>query len=175
MGRNNKNRKAAKKQKEAQAAANPKQEETKQEASVSLKDQGNKAFIEHNYTTAEQLFTQAIQEDPKNHVCFSNRSATFCALKNYDKALEDAEMVIKLQPDWPKGYFRKGNALEQLLRYAEANQTYNLGLKVFFLLLQRSTEHFDYGDFPPFLLLRKTLLMLPCCRQVNPWQRSLLN
>ena len=36
------------------------------------------------------------------------------------KALNDAEMCIKLQPDWAKGYYRKGCALRELLREEEA-------------------------------------------------------
>ena len=36
------------------------------------------------------------------------------------KALEDADMCIKLQPEWAKGYYRKGCALRELLRDEEA-------------------------------------------------------
>lgn len=34
---------------------------------------GNKAFAENNFADAIQFYSQAIQEDPSNHVYFSNR------------------------------------------------------------------------------------------------------
>lgn len=36
------------------------------------------------------------------------------------KALEDADACIKLQPEWPKGWYRKGCVLRELLRDDEA-------------------------------------------------------
>jgi tetratricopeptide (TPR) repeat protein len=38
-------------------------------------------------------------------VCYSNRSLTFCLLKNYESALLDAEEVIRLAPEWSKVHF----------------------------------------------------------------------
>lgn len=55
-----------------------------------------------------------------DHLLFSNRSHAYNALDQYDKALEDAEKVVKMRPDWPKGFFRKGLALYGLGRYEEA-------------------------------------------------------
>jgi stress-induced-phosphoprotein 1 len=58
-----------------------------------LKDQGNKAFAAKDYDKAIELFSQAIQLDPQNHVLFSNRSAAKAGKKQWDQALEDAEQV----------------------------------------------------------------------------------
>jgi tetratricopeptide (TPR) repeat protein len=62
------------------------------------------------------------------HTLYSNRSAAYLSLKNYTSALSDAEAAIILAPSWPKGYVRKGQALEQLLRYHEAHRAYKQGL-----------------------------------------------
>ena len=51
---------------------------------------------------------------------FSNRSHAYASLDQFDKALGDAEKVVKMRPDWPKGFFRKGNALYGLGRYEDA-------------------------------------------------------
>lgn len=110
------------KKKEAQAAAAP--------APESLKDQGNKAYASQDYENAQRLYTAAIEEDSGNHVLYSNRSATHAALKDYTAALNDADKVIEMKGDWPKGYFRRGHALEQLLSYPEAYAAYNAGLKI---------------------------------------------
>ena len=56
-------------------------------------------------------FTQAIAIEPGNHVLYSNRSGAYASLKDYDKALEDAERTTELKPDWAKGWGRKGAAL----------------------------------------------------------------
>ena len=42
----------------------------------------------------------------------SNRSAALLQLRKSGKALEDAEQCIKRRPDWDKGFYRKGLALE---------------------------------------------------------------
>ena len=36
------------------------------------------------------------------------------------EALRDAERVLELRPDWPKGHFRKGGALFGMCRYEDA-------------------------------------------------------
>jgi hypothetical protein len=56
-------------------------------------------------------------------VCFvlrcSNRSASLLQLRKTTKALADAEEVIRLQPEWDKGHFRKAAVLEVLDRQEE--------------------------------------------------------
>ena len=59
---------------------------------------------------------------------YSNRS--MCYLRNGDvsNALKDAELTIKHNPTWPKGYLRKGAALAYALQLTQALQVYNIGL-----------------------------------------------
>lgn len=94
------------------------------------KEKGSKAFAAQQFVEALEFFTTALKEDPTNHTIYSNRSATYMALKDYDKALEDANKTIQFKPDWPKGYYRQGAALEQLLRYPEAYSAFQAGLKI---------------------------------------------
>lgn len=58
-----------------------------------------------------ELFSKAIEIEPSNHVLYSNRSGAYTSLKNFDKALEDANKVVEIKPDWVKGWGRKGAAL----------------------------------------------------------------
>lgn len=51
-------------------------------------------------------------------------------LKQYAKAIEDADRCIQLQPNWGKGYSRKGTALYESGRYAEAYNTFQRGLSI---------------------------------------------
>ena len=63
---------------------------------VALKDAGNKAFAAKEYDKAIELFSNAIELDPKNHILYSNRSAAQAGKKNWQAALEDAEQVCIL-------------------------------------------------------------------------------
>lgn len=89
-------------------------------AEASLKDKGNEFFKAGNYLKAAALYTQAIKQDPQNPALYSNRAAAFLHLVKLSKALADAETTITLNPQWEKGYFRKGCVLESMERYDEA-------------------------------------------------------
>jgi stress-induced-phosphoprotein 1 len=95
-----------------------------------LKDQGNKAFAAKDYDKAIDLFTKGIALDPQNHVLYSNRSAAQAGKKDWGLALQDAEQCIKVNPDWAKGYARKGAALHGARKYDEAIVAYEAGLKL---------------------------------------------
>ncbi|KAG0497221.1 hypothetical protein HPP92_001912 [Vanilla planifolia] len=85
-----------------------------------LKDQGNAFFKAGNFLKAAALYTQAIKLDPSNSTLYSNRAAAFLQLMKLNKALSDAETAISLNPQWEKGYFRKGCVLEAMERYDDA-------------------------------------------------------
>ena len=82
-------------------------------------------------STAASSAPSSVAHPPfPTHTLYSNRSATQLALKNYSAALSDADAAIILAPQWPKGYLRKGAALEQLLRYHDAHTAYQQGIKL---------------------------------------------
>ena len=94
-----------------------------------LKAKGNAALQSEKFDEAISFYTEAIKLDPSNHILFSNRSAAFAKVGKYANSLEDAEKTIELKKDWPKGYSRKGAALELLQRFEDAITTYEEGLK----------------------------------------------
>ncbi|CAE6971214.1 HOP1 [Symbiodinium natans] len=94
------------------------------------KAKGNVEFQAKNFKEAIKHFTEAIKHDPSDHVFFSNRSACYASLEDYDKALEDGTECVRLKPDWPKGYTRKGLAEFFLKKYDDAAETYKAGLKL---------------------------------------------
>lgn len=85
-----------------------------------LKDLGNEQFVSKKWNEAINNYTEALNLDPYNVVIYSNRSAAYIQLKQYDLALYDAEKCISLAPKWVKGYFRKGKALCGLNEFAES-------------------------------------------------------
>ena len=74
---------------------------------------------------AAAAYTKAIKLDQENAVLYSNRSAAFLKLGKVAKAIEDADECIVLKPDWEKGYFRKGQALETKGDFSSAFDTYD--------------------------------------------------
>lgn len=91
---------------------------------------GNEMANVGEYTAAIDLFTEAIKLDPRDFRFFGNRSYCFDRIQQYEKALRDADKAISLQPDWPKGYFRKGRALGGLKLNVEAEQAFMQVLKL---------------------------------------------
>ncbi|KAE8747511.1 hypothetical protein FOCC_FOCC005842, partial [Frankliniella occidentalis] len=95
-----------------------------------LKEKGNAALQQGNYTEAIKFYSDAIALDPTNHVLFSNRSAAYAKDEQFELAYADAEKTVTLKPDWGKGYSRKGSALAYLGRTDEAIEAYEEGLRI---------------------------------------------
>ena len=91
---------------------------------------GNKAFGSKDFTAAIQHYTDAIQLDPKNHILFSNRSASYASIQKHDKAASDAKECIRLDPTFVKGYYRLVTAQIGLKQYDLALSTIRQGLAV---------------------------------------------
>lgn len=89
---------------------------------------GNDCFAAKNYHEAVKHFTKAIDLNSEDHVFYSNRSACYACLEEYDKALVDAQICVDIKPDWAKGYLRRGLAEFYLKKYDQAEKTYKKGL-----------------------------------------------
>jgi len=94
------------------------------------KTKGNKEYANGNFAEAVKSYTKAIDVDPTNHLYFSNRSAAYAGILNWNKALEDGVKCIEVKSDWAKGYFRKGLAEFELKKYDAAVATLKQGLAV---------------------------------------------
>lgn len=103
---------------------------TSAELAQEAKAKGNAAFQAGDFPSAVQHFTKAIELSPSDAVLYSNRSGAYASLKQFENALKDAEMCVKLKPDWAKGYSRKGLAEFNLGRLREAEATYSKGLTI---------------------------------------------
>ena len=86
---------------------------------------------EGNVSLAIDNYTKAINADGSNHVYYSNRSAAYLKKGDANNALEDANSCIALNPQFAKGYSRKGAALHSLKRYNDSISAYNEGLAKF--------------------------------------------
>jgi len=79
---------------------------------------------------AIEAYSKAIALE-ENHIFYSNRSAAYLTKGDAEKALADAITCLELNPDFVKGYSRKGAALQGLKQYAAAVQALEDGLAKF--------------------------------------------
>ena len=93
------------------------------------KEKGNHLVQERKYQEALDCYTKAIELDKNDPILYSNRSAMYYNLNDFENALLDAKEAIYLKPDYAKAYLRKGNALEKQYKYQEALDTYKIGLQ----------------------------------------------
>lgn len=109
---------------------------------LALKDEGNAAFKAGDYQKAIDAYTQGLELDQTQHLCFSNRSAAYLKLgtksgtaeaskSDYlDKALADANKCVEISPEWAKGYSRQAAVLQELKRWDEAISACQKGFEV---------------------------------------------
>lgn len=96
-----------------------------------FKAEGNKYFAAKDFENAIESFTKAIEvSEVPNHVLYSNRSACYASMKEFGKALEDAEECVKINGTWAKGYNRVAAANYGLGRLEEAKEAYNKALSL---------------------------------------------
>jgi len=104
-----------------------------------LRQRGNVAFAGKNMEDAKQFYSEALQLavahgiNDNAHEChkiYSNRSLVNYNLQDYETALSDAEKSLELDPQWMKGFHRRGLALLALNRNAEAQAVYEAALKL---------------------------------------------
>ena len=93
------------------------------------KDKGNLLVKEQKFSEALECYSKAIELDSNDPILYSNRSLMHSNLNEFDLALIDADKAIEINPNYSKGYLRRGKALEGLGRFEEALNTYHSGLE----------------------------------------------
>jgi hypothetical protein len=97
--------------------------------SEKLKAEGNEFFKQGQYAAAEEKYTKAIDNLPKNHelqlTIYNNRAA--CRLKNGDSrgAVSDCNMILDVQQD-VKALLRRANAYEMQEKWEAARDDYRV-------------------------------------------------
>ncbi|GAB5358611.1 hypothetical protein AAMO2058_000473300 [Amorphochlora amoebiformis] len=92
-----------------------------------IKEAGNHRFREGKYEEAEKLYSQAIGQDPSQHVFYVNRANARYQLKNYTGSMLDAQEAIRRCPSFAKGHYRLGEAMMKLGHYQVAAEAYDRG------------------------------------------------
>jgi len=105
-------------------------ESTIKNAVDTLKEVAIDDFKGEQYERAVKHLTVALSLDEKSHVLFSNRCTAYIALENFDKAMEDADECIRLQPNWAKGYLRRGSVFFRMGKLEMAESVLKDGLEL---------------------------------------------
>ena len=96
-----------------------------------FKEKGIAAFAAKNFAEAETMFSQAILADHTQEAYFANRSSARLALGMFQEALSDCEVCLDMSEQRNvKAWYRKGQALQQLNRLADAKVAFEAGLKL---------------------------------------------
>ncbi|KAI0764475.1 Metallo-dependent phosphatase-like protein [Irpex lacteus] len=94
-------------------------EEAKQQA-AKVKAEVNKAFLNHHFNEAADLYTKAIELNPLDATLWCNRAYTRIKLEEHGYGLSDAAAAIELDPKYAKAYYRRATCYLQTLKYKQA-------------------------------------------------------
>eukprot|EP01117_Protostelium_nocturnum_P008231 TRINITY_DN2937_c0_g1_i1.p1 TRINITY_DN2937_c0_g1~~TRINITY_DN2937_c0_g1_i1.p1 ORF type:complete len:557 (-),score=247.91 TRINITY_DN2937_c0_g1_i1:105-1775(-) len=98
--------------------------------SVEAKERGNDFFKKGQFPDAIREYSDAIARNPKDHVLYSNRAATYTKLGEYRYGIKDCDECIKINAEFPKIYSRKGLLHYFMKEYDKAIQAYETGKKL---------------------------------------------
>jgi small glutamine-rich tetratricopeptide repeat-containing protein alpha len=101
---------------------------TKEDADK-LKAQGNAAMQKRDYTSAIDLYTQALSLNPLNPIYLSNRAAAYSGALRHDEAKSDAEMAVAADPSFAKAWSRLGLAKFALGDAKGSMEAYQKGIE----------------------------------------------
>lgn len=103
---------------------------SKNPIAVARKNEGNNFFKAKDYRNAIIKYSEAIEADPTDVTFFSNRSACYAALEEWEQAAEDGKQCIIINRSFVKGYFRAGLAYQNMGNLEAALDVVKRGLGV---------------------------------------------
>lgn len=121
---------------------------TAEEQAVAFKNEGNKAFAAHDWPTAIDFYSKAIELDDKQPTYYSNRAQVkslpssftlpvlFLTISQanikseaYGYAIADATKAIELDPNFVKAYYRRAVAYTAILKSRDALKDFKTVVK----------------------------------------------
>ncbi|GLH04284.1 Uncharacterized protein GBIM_10022 [Gryllus bimaculatus] len=98
-----------------------------------IEEIGKKAYQKQMWGAYEEaitLYSDAIKRHSNDARLLNNRCMCYLELKDYKRAMDDAENMILLFPQNKKSYFRKGEVLMNMEKYSQAEEAFKLVLKL---------------------------------------------
>ena len=97
------------------------------EPDAALAAEAMEAFVDDDFERSFELYTRVVEKAPDNASSWIHRSATLLKLSRPTEALADAEKAVALAPKNPKAHLKRGMALFELGRKAEARACFVAG------------------------------------------------
>ena len=104
--------------------------EDQEKQAEALKTEANEYFKQEKFQQAVDLYTKAIEINPKKAVYHANRSIANLRLENFGYALSDASKSIECDKNYLKAYYRRAAAHMALGKYKIALKDYERVYKV---------------------------------------------
>ncbi|CAI7811634.1 unnamed protein product [Closterium sp. NIES-54] len=98
--------------------------------SEEIKEAANRAFQEHKFLRAVDLYSDAIQLNESNAILWANRAFAHTKIEEYGSAVEDAAKAIELNPSYVKGYYRRGTAYLAMGKFKDALKDFKQAAKI---------------------------------------------
>lgn len=95
-----------------------------------LKTKGNQLMKDEKYHEAIQCYTEAIELDSTNAVFPCNRAAAYGKIGEHQKAIEDCQKALSLDPNYGKAYGRMGLSYHNLNNFQKAKENYSKALEL---------------------------------------------
>lgn len=96
---------------------------------TALKQKGNKAFAQHDWPSAIDFYTQAIDMNDQDPSFFCNRAQANIKLEAYGYAIADATKAIELDEGYIKAYWRRAIANTAILNSQGALRDFKIVVK----------------------------------------------
>jgi len=104
---------------------------------IESKQEGNNCFKSGNFPDGIKHYNECLKrkddQDKSNFedlaVIYCNRAACYTKLMEFNLAVSDCEKAIKFNPNFIKGYLRKGTALEAMKKHGEAKRAFEQALE----------------------------------------------
>lgn len=90
------------------------------ERAEEFKAQGNTKLLAKDFTSAIELYTQAIDTNPTKAVYWANRAQAEISSEQFGSAIADATMAIKLDPTYVKAYYRRAVSYVSITKHKDA-------------------------------------------------------
>ncbi|XP_014502104.1 TPR repeat-containing thioredoxin TTL1 [Vigna radiata var. radiata] len=98
-------------------------------AVTSARMSGNLLFKASKFTEACAVYNEGLEHDPYNSVLLCNRAACRSKLGQFEKAIEDCNVALILQPSYSKARLRRADCNAKLERWEAAIQDYEMLLR----------------------------------------------
>ncbi|KAF3000898.1 Palmitoyl-protein thioesterase 1 [Curvularia kusanoi] len=99
------------------------------EEAIELKNKGNAAFKAHDWPTALEFYTKAIETYDQEPSFYTNRAQANLKVEAYGFAVQDADKAIELDPNNVKAYYRRASANTLILKHRDALRDWKIVVK----------------------------------------------